>query len=425
MSEDSALQRRLEREKRKVRALEQMIEDQTRSLYLAHERLRRVVETLDGALFVTDAAGAIESANPAAEALLGWDDDSLAGTSLSELLDPSTLRDTTAGASVRKAEISLRGRDGTEIPVLFSATPLGAGEDQEGIVCIATDLRERRQLELELRHAQKLESIGQLAAGIAHEINTPIQFVGDSTHFLGEAYEDLHGVLEHYRALRQTVETRGEPGPILEKISDAEEEADTEFLAAEIPKAVRRTLDGIERVASIVRAMKEFAHPGDAEKAPADLNQAIETTLTVGRNEYKYIADVETDLGSIPLVICNVGDINQVILNLVVNAAHAIESRQGDSGERGQIWVRTRHSGDDVEIDVRDTGGGIPADVRERVFDPFFTTKEVGKGTGQGLAISRSVVVDRHGGDLRFEVEEGVGTTFVIRLPIEAPDGRD
>jgi len=185
-----------------------------------------------------------------------------------------------------------------------------------------------------------------------------------------------------------------------------------------VPQAFDRTLEGVGRVAGIVRAMKEFAHPDQREQSSADLNKALLNTLTVARNEYKYVADLETDLGELPPVQCYLSDLNQVFLNLVVNAAHAIGEVIGDSEPKGRITVRSRDLGERVEIAIADTGGGVPEAIRERIFDPFFTTKPVGQGTGQGLAIARSIVVDKHRGSLTFTSVAGQGTTFYIRLPV-------
>jgi signal transduction histidine kinase len=206
------------------------------------------------------------------------------------------------------------------------------------------------------------------------------------------------------------------------EVTAAVERADADYLALEIPKAIDQTLEGITCVSTLVSAMKEFSHPGTKEKTPLDLNRAIESTITVARNEWKYAADLETDLDPLlPMVSCHPGEFNQVILNLIVNAAHAIGDVSANGGpERGTIKVRTRNRPGYVEIRIQDTGGGIPENVQARVFDPFFTTKEIGKGTGQGLAIARSVVVDKHGGSIDFETEAGTGTTFVIRLPHDA-----
>jgi signal transduction histidine kinase len=188
-----------------------------------------------------------------------------------------------------------------------------------------------------------------------------------------------------------------------------------------VPSALDRAVEGLDRVAVIVRALREFAHPDRTEMAPADLNHAVESTLTITRNEYKYVADLETEYGELPLVRCHAGEVNQVVLNIVVNAAHAIEGAVKGTEHRGRIAVCTYRDGDDAVITVSDTGPGIPEAIREQIFDPFFTTKEIGKGTGQGLAIARNVIVEKHGGDLRFETTMGVGTTFFIRLPIDGP----
>ncbi|MDX6572604.1 MAG: two-component system, NtrC family, sensor kinase, partial [Gaiellales bacterium] len=273
---------------------------------------------------------------------------------------------------------------------------------------------EREQMELELRLAQKLEAVGQLAAGIAHEINTPIQFVSDTVGFLDDAFTDVQGLVEKYRsALSAAVDGRP-PGELAEQIAEAEEIADLEYLQERIPMALTRASDGLRRVSTIVRAMREFAHPPTTEMAPADLNAAIQSTLIVAANEYRHLAVLETDLGELPPVHCNIGDISQVLLNLIVNAAHAIADAAGVTGgpdAKGAIRVSTRLDGDDVVVSVTDSGCGIPDDVGARIFDPFFTTKEVGRGTGQGLAISRTIVNDKHGGSLTFETALGEGTT--------------
>ena len=193
------------------------------------------------------------------------------------------------------------------------------------------------------------------------------------------------------------------------------------YIEENAPAALERAMEGISRIATIVGAMKEFAHPDLRDKNPADLNKALQTTLTISRNEYKLIADVRTDLADIPPVTCHIGEINQVFLNLIVNAAHAIAAAQAGNGKRGLIRIRTRHDGSSVRVEIEDTGCGIPVDIRDRIFDPFFTTKPVGQGTGQGLAIARSVVVEKHGGLLTCESQVGVGTTFTVLLPVTPP----
>ena len=280
------------------------------------------------------------------------------------------------------------------------------------------DVTEVRRLGRELAAAQKLESVGRLAAGVAHEINTPVQFVADNVGFVSASMAGIAAVIQAHRELKRVVKAGGEPAAAAQAADAAEVEADLDYLIENVPPAIAGAIEGLGRIATIVRSMKEFAHPDQSEKTSADLNHAIQSTLIIARNEYKYVAELETDFGELPSIQCYLGEINQVVLNLLVNAAHAVSDVVKDSGGMGKITVRTRADGDEVEISISDSGTGIPAAAREKIFDPFFTTKEVGKGTGQGLAIARSVVVNKHGGTLRFETECGKGTTFFIRLPV-------
>jgi signal transduction histidine kinase len=280
------------------------------------------------------------------------------------------------------------------------------------------ELERRTRIELELRQAQKLESVGRLAAGVAHEINTPVQFVSDSLQFVREGLADLFDVVDKLEAVQRSV-LAGAPALDAAAIAaQARDNADLPYLAENVPRALDRAREGLDRVATIVRSMKEFAHPDAKEMELADLNHAIASTLTITRNEYKAVAELETDFGELPPVRCHVGELNQAVLNIVVNAAHAIDDIVRGTCEKGRIRVCTYRERDDAVIAISDTGGGIPESVQSRIFDPFFTTKAVGRGTGQGLAIAHSVVVDKHGGNLGFETELGRGTTFTIRLPI-------
>ncbi len=282
------------------------------------------------------------------------------------------------------------------------------------------DITDRKSAETELTQARKLEAVGQLAAGIAHEINTPTQFVGDNVTFLQDALKQILELQGKQGLLLEAAKTGTVSYEVVEAVEAAVKEADVEYLTEEIPKAVEQSLEGVDRISKIVRAMKEFSHPGVTGMTGSDINEAIETTITVARNEWKYLAEIETELDpSLPLVPCLVSEFNQVILNLIINAAHAIRDVVGDgSNEKGTIRVSTRRDGDWAEIRVSDTGLGISQEIRERIFEPFFTTKDVGKGSGQGLAMARSVIEKKHHGMLTFETEMEKGTTFNIRLPI-------
>ncbi len=277
-----------------------------------------------------------------------------------------------------------------------------------------------RRRSAELAQAQKLKSIGVLASGIAHEINTPSQYVGDNLAFLRSAVDDLGRILKSYDALRLAAEKGPIPSELLSEIRATEKELDLEYLVDGMPHACASAIEGMARISKIVRAMKEFSHPGSEDKKPTDIHRAIESTITVAQNEWKYVADLVTefdeDLGMVP---CLAAELNQVVLNIIVNAAQALaEMKAGqDENPKGRIVVRTVAEEGWALISISDDGPGIPAEVQSRVFDPFFTTKAVGAGTGQGLAIAHAVVVDKHGGTLEMESEAGHGTTFRIRLP--------
>jgi two-component system NtrC family sensor kinase len=273
-------------------------------------------------------------------------------------------------------------------------------------------------MEVELRLAQKLEAIGRLASGVAHEINTPVQYVSDSLQFVRASMTELQPLIHKYRDVQRSVAEGAPSLAAATAAAELAEEINVDYVLENLSPALERSLDGLGRVATIVRSMKQFAHP-DRSQGFVNLNETVTTTLEIARNEYKYVADVATELGDIPCIYAYPGELGQVILNLIVNAAHAIDDVVGDTGGRGRIVVRTWASGPDVWLAVADTGAGIPEAIRGSIFDPFFTTKEVGQGTGQGLAIVHGVVT-KHGGDVRFTTALGEGTTFTIRLPIEA-----
>jgi len=277
-----------------------------------------------------------------------------------------------------------------------------------------------------VRHSQKLEAVGLLAAGIAHEINTPIQFVGDNTRFLVNSLPHELKLMGKYEELLQAAPDGSVSATLLEEVLATRRDADWPYLKEEIPRAMEQTLEGLGRVSKIVRGIKEFPHVDrNNEKSAADVKRAIESTLIVVGNQLKHVADVRTELGELPAVPCQLGDLNQVFLNLLINAAHAIGDAEKGTEARGVMHIVTRADGDWVEIAVTDSGTGIPEEVRDKMFDPFFTTKEVGKGTGQRLALARAVVVDNHGGTLTFVTAMGKGTTFVVRLPLHAAEVKE
>ncbi|MBA4394228.1 MAG: histidine kinase [Desulfobacca sp.] len=291
-----------------------------------------------------------------------------------------------------------------------------------GILIQGANITNRKIIESQLTQAQKLESIGQLAAGIAHEINTPTQYVGDNVRFLQTSFEGISKVLKKYHGLKEGVREGKNPEALIDELEELIESVDMDYLTEEIPRAIQQTLEGVTRVSRIVGSMKEFAHPGKVEKVFIDINKAVENTILVARNEWKYVAELTTALDpSLPQVSCIPGDINQVLLNVLVNAAQAVAEvvRDGSEG-KGEISFSTRKVDDTrIEIRISDTGKGIPEGIQGKIFDPFFTTKEVGKGTGQGLAISYKAIVERHAGSITFQTEMGQGTTFIIGLPIE------
>jgi two-component system NtrC family sensor kinase len=373
------------------------------------ELLRRIFRHAPTGMLRLTSDAVVADCNVAFEAMLGYEGQALLGVPAAQLWSAED-----AAASQRivddllggrcqgwQGELSFRHADGSQVWGNASFAHIkGVGSDAPFVVGVVEDATERKHLEVQLRHAQKLESVGRLAAGIAHEINTPVQFISDNVRFLGDAFATL------------SVAGQGPPPE-----AGSAEATDLEFLGTEVPAAIRDTLDGVDRVATIVQAMKSFGHPGEAELQPVDVNEVVRTTLVVAANELREVADVVTEYGDVPPVPGWRGDLNQVVLNLLVNAGHAIGDRIAGSAERGTIRVTTRAVSGAVEIAVADTGGGIPEAVRDRIFDPFFTTKEVGRGTGQGLALAYNVVVERHGGELTFDTLLGTGTTFRVRLP--------
>jgi two-component system NtrC family sensor kinase len=394
------------------------------------EEFRSVVmDNMAEGLFTVDEQGRLTSLNRAAASMFGWEEADLLGRDMHETVHSKRPDGTplpaldcpihrvraTGGTAEITDEVFVRN-DGSVFPVRYSAAPLHIGDKVAGAVVVfrdATEQRRQQQRVVEDRHDQKLEALGRLSAGLAHEINTPIQFVGDNTRFLAEAYQQMLELLLVYRGCMGP-DSGQLPWEERKRLAEeAEEVADIEYLASEVPSAVAQSLEGMERVASLVKAMKAFSYKDTKNRAYADLNEAIKTTVIVARNEVKYVADVVLDLADIPEVLCHVGDLNQVFLNLLVNAADAMEGRE----DRGEIKISTRVEDRTVVIAVADDGAGIPEEIQKTIFEPFFTTKEVGKGTGQGLALAVAVC-EKHGGSIEVDSKIGHGTTFTLRLPI-------
>lgn len=327
------------------------------------------------------------------------------------------------GKPVHDRETLFQRRDGSTFCGLLSLSPT----TYQGRPCLfawvydISSLKSAQEaqaeLQRELHQAQKLEATGQLAAGIAHEINTPAQYVMDNLKFLAGAQREIGSLLQRVLPLLDTLPREGPDSALLEQVSRTREEIELDYLLEEIPMAIEQSLQGIGDIASIVKAMKEFSHPGEGDMALTDINRLLQNTLTVSRNEWKSLATVSTELApDLPLVSCNGGELGQVLLNLVVNAAHAIAALDGQ--RPGLIRIRTLYRDGQLVVEIEDNGIGIPEAHREKIFEPFFTTKEVGRGTGQGLSISRHIVVNKHAGEIDFRSREGEGTCFTLQLPV-------
>lgn len=394
-------------------------------------RLATAIEQTADLIVITDSNGDIEYANPAFERTTGFEPGKVLGKNprfLKSGQHPKSFyqdmwRTITAGLAWSGNLINRR-RNGTLFTEVATITPV---RDSSGrivnYVKVARDVTQQLLMESQLRQSQKLEAIGSLAAGIAHEINTPIQFVGNNTHFLSHSFETLLGLLrDSLQAIENEVQS-GSPNPSFLGVLKERDQADIEYLMKEIPEAIAQSLDGISRVTGIVQAMREFSHPGTDSRSPLDVNRALSGVLAVARSELKNVGEVVTEFDSgIPPIQCYPNEINQVFLNLLVNAAHAISDAKERGRTKGIIRIRTSHADGMVQVSISDNGTGIPAEIRNQVFDPFFTTKPIGRGTGQGLAIARNSIVQKHGGTLHFETEEGRGTTFIVRLPAEVTE---
>lgn len=394
------------------------------------DKYRSFFENIEQGYYEVDIHGNFTFFNDFICRIFGYPKDELMGVSFKKFIDREIAKRVyqtfnkvyTTGKPETGLIFEVTRKDGAKRQIGASVCIMqNAAGKRTGFRGIARDISERKIMESQLKQAQKLESIGQLAAGIAHEINTPIQYTGENIRFLLDAFKEIDSVLGKYRKLFKAIKAGSVTEGIIREVESTIERADLDFIKEELPKAIEQSLEGVDRVAKIVLAMKEFSHPGTEDKKTIDINMAIQSTITIARNEWKYMADMETEFdSSLPPVPCLPGEFNQVILNLIINAAHSIADNVGvDAKEKGTIKVSTRFDAPWAEIRISDTGVGIPKNIRSRIFDPFFTTKEVGRGSGQGLAICYSVIVNKHGGKIEFETEMEKGTTFIIRLPVE------
>lgn len=393
-------------------------------------RYRNLVETINEGIFIRDKDGDIIYVNNFLADLLGYSQEDLVNNPIDTFLDQKNLRIFNKQFEERRLgvsgqfELSWRKKDGITLPTLISAKPIFAEDGSfNGAIAAITDLTQRILLEAQLAQAQKLEAIGMLATGIAHEINTPTQYIYANIEFLQDAFEKLAGVANQVPRILEVMKSGASTDDLVSGYEETVKEAGLDYITEEIPGAISGSLDGVNRISEIVDSMRYFAHPGKKDKVTFDVNEALKKAVTLSRNEWKYNADNVMDLDpSLPQIQGFPAEFSQVLLNLIINAAQAITGVVGETPKvKGTITTSTFNQDDWIEVRIGDTGPGIPEEVRSKIFDPFFTTKEVGKGTGQGLAIAYSVIVEKHNGSIDFETETGKGTTFILRLPV-APD---
>ena len=389
------------------------------SLQASERRARSIIDTAHDAFAAIDSNGVLLEWSQRAELMFGWTAKEVIGHPIGPLLGIEPLvtklmfRSATDAELRQQFDVVVRHRSSHMIPTEAYVSRTRAGEELSTNIFFH-DVTEQRRMQVKLVHAKKMESIGQLAAGIAHEINTPTQFVTDNLCFVKESMSTLESL---FACLANESLDQAEAIPQLKHLAET---ADLNYLREEIPLAICQALDGIHRISEITKAMKEFSHPGTDIKQMMDLNHLIENSMTVCRNEWKYAGTISTHFDpALRHVPCLPGELGQVLVNLIVNAAQAIGESRDEEIPAGSITISTRSADEFVYIELQDNGPGIPEEILGRIFDPFFTTKEIGKGTGQGLAIAHSVIVDKHGGSISVESKIGCGTTFLIRLPAE------
>ncbi len=412
--QNALLARRVElaRDRRYLRRAEQRRER-------LEARMSAIMQTVPTGILSFDDESLIHDWNPAAARIFGYSEVEVLGRNVWDItgLDATALRGGDGRLTLdKKLERSARRRDGSSFPIEISLVSLPLSE--RNMTCaIVEDQTAAKALELELRQAQKLQAVGQLSAGLAHEINTPCQYIGDNAAFLETTLGDLVPLLSSYRELIQVAEGGPLPPDRVAGLRERERDADVEYGLERLPRAIEGITQGVKHIASIVAAMKSFSRTDWREGNNIDLNELLSNVLTVIRHDLQAVADLETDLQPLPAIVGHGGDLHQALYHIVRNGVDAIAVRAGDEPGRGKIVVRSRREETGVTLTFSDTGCGIPERIRPRVFEPFFTTKVVGKGTGQGLAVAWSIIVEKHRGRLTFDSTEGEGTTFYVHLP--------
>jgi two-component system NtrC family sensor kinase len=407
-------------------AMEKTVKERTLKLQEAHQESERVLSAISSLLIGVDAKGTINRWNETASNVFGIAAEAALGEKLTQLdiqwANPNSITEMLSPNSsntIQVREIVFENQHGESRTIGSSFYTVFNEGEWDGHLILGGDITNEKNLGIQLQQSQKMESVGQLAAGVAHEINTPMQYIGDNVRYVSKTFDRLLPILELLPAIAAGDVTDKQLADIQTALNETVKLSKFKTWLEQIPEALGDSIEGVEAVSKIVAAMKEFSHPGSDQKCHVSMNQVLDSTITVAKNEWKYVADIETDYEEdLNLIDGLRAELNQAFLNIVMNAAHAIGDRvEAGDYSKGKIKLTTRSAEDGIEVSIQDNGGGIPESARDRVFDPFFTTKAVGKGTGQGLSIAYSVIAKQHGGQLRFEVEEGVGTTFLIKIP--------